>query len=415
MKQKNLILVAVAVGCGLVAAFLTSQIGAKPSQVDQVEIPVAAKDLPVGTKLNKDEIDALVVFKKFNKDALPASYASTKEEMADKRLVRTIRQGEPFNPSDLTTNTPISPPPGYNMVSFSSTPEKSVAGFAGPGSKVDMLCTVKSRKQNKVITFPLLLDMLVLAVDANTQYAREGAFHNLSSVSLAVTSKQATLLQQAISRGADLRLVLRNPDKPADWGKVYSDEEIAAILADEDEHTEGGKGGDRVTVKLPVPTEDLGAGTQLTPEVLDTKFKTIEITPPAPQQFVLDLKEHAGRYLLKDLAADQFIPRSSLGEKLQPKPAPETGSVTEKTGPTDPAKPTTPDPVVPVKERVYWDATVQSSTGVRKYRYEKLDSGEYRYLGEVKEDGSVKPSKLPNQVTPEKPAPGSKSESNGRV
>jgi Flp pilus assembly protein CpaB len=413
MKQKNLILVAVAVGCGLVAAFLTSQIGAKTSTVDQVEIPVAAKDLPVGTKLSKEEIDQLVVFKKFTKDALPPAYASTKEEMADKRLVRTIRQGEAFNPADLTINAPISPPPGYNMVSFSSTPEKSVAGFAGPGSKVDMLCTIKSQKQhNKTITFPLLLDMLVLAVDANTQYAKEGAFHNLSSVSLAVTSKQATLLHQAISRGADLRLVLRNADKPADWGKVYSEEEIMAILADEDDHTDGGRAGGKEMVKLPVPTEDLGAGTQLTPEVLSSKFKLIEVAPPAPPQFVFDLKEHAGRYLLKDLAADQFVPRSALGEKQQPKAEPQLGSI-EKSAPSDPTKPV--DPVVPVKERVFWDATVQTSTGVKKYRYEKLENNEYRYLGEVKEDGSVKPTKpLPNHVTPEK-APESKPESNGRA
>ena len=37
MKQKNLILMVVAVGCGLVAAFLTTQINAKP-KVEKVEV-----------------------------------------------------------------------------------------------------------------------------------------------------------------------------------------------------------------------------------------------------------------------------------------------------------------------------------------------------------------------------------------
>ena len=54
MKQKNLILMVVAVGCGLVAAFLTTQINAKP-KVEKVEVLVAAKDLPVGTMFTKED------------------------------------------------------------------------------------------------------------------------------------------------------------------------------------------------------------------------------------------------------------------------------------------------------------------------------------------------------------------------
>jgi pilus assembly protein CpaB len=417
MKQKNLVLIAVAVGCGLVAAFLTSQIGAKPSQVEQVEIPVAAKELPIGTKLHKDDLDKLITFKKFNKDALPASYTATKEEMADKRLIRTIRAGEAFNPADLTTNAAISPPPGYNMMTFSATPEKGVAGFAGPGSRVDILCSVKMRKQNnKTVVFPLLIDMLVLAIDAHAQYVKDGAFPNLSMVSLAVNNKQASLLHMAINRGADLRLILRNHDQPADWGPVPTEEEIKAILSDEDELVgDGTRGSEKDTVKLPVPVEDLVAGTQLTPEVIEKKFKLLELAPPAPQQFVLDLKEHAGRFLLKDLTADQFVPRTALGEKPQPKPAPNPDL-----GPTEKYQPTEPDPkrgqdTTPVKEPVYWDTTVQTANGWKRYRYEKLDSGEYRYLGEVKEDGTVNPAR-PDQGRPsEQPAPNQKSESGGRV
>ena len=57
MKQKNMILIAVAVGCGLVAAFLTTQMSAKTPKDEGVEIPVAAKELSVGTKLNKDSLE----------------------------------------------------------------------------------------------------------------------------------------------------------------------------------------------------------------------------------------------------------------------------------------------------------------------------------------------------------------------
>jgi hypothetical protein len=321
--------------------------------------------------------------------------------MADKRLVRTIRAGEPFDPKDLTLNAPVTPPAGYNMMSYPTTPEKAAAGFAGPGSRVDILCTIRAKKTGKVEVFPLLLDMLVLAIDANVQGAATGAHVGVSMVSLAVKSDQASLLHKAIGRGADLRLVLRNPENPAKWDNIKTMEEIDAILSDEQDGSggTGGDGGNRTTtVKLPVPIEDLAAGTELTPEVIEKKFKLMEISPPAPIQFALDLKEHSGRYLLKDLAADQFVPRSALGEKnQQPKPGPDLSQApTEKGAPNDPAK-----PKVEEKKPVYWDATIQTANGHKKYRYQVID-GDYRYLGEVKEDGSVtKPAKSPNVVTPQ--------------
>ena len=86
MRQKNLMLVAVAVGCGLVAAFLTSQMSAGPAPVvETVEIPVASKDLPVGTMLKRSDLKGLVTYKKFPKENLPAAFAATEDELSDIR------------------------------------------------------------------------------------------------------------------------------------------------------------------------------------------------------------------------------------------------------------------------------------------------------------------------------------------
>ena len=68
MKQKNLILLVVAVGCGLLAAFLTTQMSAKAPTAEQSEMLVAAKELPVGTKIEKDKIAELI--KKINQQAI---------------------------------------------------------------------------------------------------------------------------------------------------------------------------------------------------------------------------------------------------------------------------------------------------------------------------------------------------------
>lgn len=420
MKQKNLILVAVAVGCGLVAAFLTSQMRGETKKVDDsIEVPVAARDLPVGMKIGKDELKQVVAYKKFSKESLPAVYAATEEELAEKRLIRTVRAGEPFNPQDLTTNAPISPPPGFNMITFPATAPEAVAGFAGPGSRVDVIASVQMRSQNnRGIVFPLFVDMLILAIDTNSQFAKDGAFSSLSMVSLAVTNKQAMMLQGALSRGAQMRLVLRNHDKPPVWDKIPTEEEVWEILADDPEKAK--KKAEEVkepetpkvvTVKLPVPTEDLPAGTQLTAELIEQKFKMIDFTPPAPANVIQDLREHTGRYLLNPLGANQFVPKTFVGDKVQEKEKPVPAQPTPA-----PAPAPKPKEVEKTNEKppVYYDATIQTSTGVKKYRYQKLDNGDYKFLGEIPLDNSPdKPAAEDQKTDPDaKPAPKADPEQN---
>src|SRR3954468_3521706 len=118
MKQKNLVLMVVAVGCGLVAAFLTSQMSARSAAVEQVEVIVAAKDLPVGTLLSKEELKTAVKTKKVPKDGLPPAFVTALNALADKRLSRAVRTEETFNPADLSKGGVITLPPGMDMISL---------------------------------------------------------------------------------------------------------------------------------------------------------------------------------------------------------------------------------------------------------------------------------------------------------
>jgi len=425
MKQKNMILIAVAVGCGLVAAILTSQMSARPKVSDEVEIPVAAKDLSVGTKLNKDDIQKYIEYKKYPKDALPEKYTATPEDLGDKRLTRAVRKGEVFNPADLTTNVVITPPPGFNVMTFPTSAPEAVAGFAIPGSRVDVIAAVKTRKRKDQaeIIFPLFIDMLVLAIDQNPGGPQNtGAFASLSMVSMAVTPNQALLLQGAISRGASLRMGLRNTEKAPTWPYIPTEKEIWAIFADQPSSASGSGDGqleespeESKKGKMHVAVENLPAGTQLTAEVIDTKFKLVDFTPPAPSNAVLNLREHTGRYLQKDLAANQFVPMNYLADKeyvLPTPPKPETpepkGAPQANEGPSSKAapnnlpKPNT-GPKVEPKKPVYYDATIQTANGVTRYRYQKLENGDYKFLGILKEDGTVAPA--PGSAQPEsKPA-----------
>ena len=425
MKQKNMILIGVALGFGVMAMVLFNNMNAKeqPVVVQEVELPVAVKDVPINTKLIKDEMSLYVTKKTFARDRLPpGDYATTDEDLIDKRVTRTVRAGELFSKPELSTKPLVEIPPGKNMMAIAIDRVKIVGGFALPGSKVDVIATVRLNKLNKSITFPLFRDMLILAVDVNVNPPPgQTAQQTAGDVSLAVTADEALMLHQAIGRGADIRLLLlgQNGKKEdqSTYEKTYTKDEILQILDD----TYGDKKPEAETkdepkfetVELPVPKEDLPAGTELTEELINTKFTVLPIKPPAPGNVLKDIREHTGRFLVKDLVANQFVPRTYIADAMpkKPEPAPTPAPTTVVAEAPKPA-PAVEEPKVPP---VYWDVTVQTVTGVKKFRYQKMDDGSYRYKGEVQLDnhddkaaGDDAKKKKKSEAEPAKPDDGAK-------
>lgn len=414
MKQKNMILVAVAVGCGLVAAVLTSQMSAGTKKTDGVLIPVAMKDIPVGTPLNGAKIEEFVEYKEFPKEMVPASFVANSDDLKDKRLTRNLRKGEAFNPADVTKSVALTPPEGYDMMAIECTLVEGVAGFVQPGARVNVLAVIPSkRNQGYATVVPFLLDMLVLAVDNQSQIVEGAAtVPTLSSVSLAVTPEHALLLAGAKQRNCSMRLVLRNPVKPTVHEKIWTHKELWALLADqppEEKPTEEApKPKDEDKIKLAVAREDLPAGLQLTKEVIDEKFEMVEFTKPAPAQGIENIRDYTGKYLTSPLAARQYVPKSFLGDdpakKTPKKPAPE-GDETPKESPKTPEAPKKVE-VPPV----YHDVTIQTPNGIKKIRYQVMPNGTYKYLGEVPLVEADKTEAEAPKTEP-KPKPESKNES----
>ena len=399
MKQKNMVLVAVAVVCGLIAAFLTMQMGAKgkTQELETVMVPVAAGDLPVGTKLKADELEKYVVLKAMPKEAVPQVYVEQQDFLKDKRVTRTVRAGEPFNPNDVTTNGFLNPPEGHSVMSAPMTTVEAASGFIGPGAHVDIIASVLLKKSQKWMVFPLFLDMLVLAVnsDASPSQTPSGATLNVGMVSLAVTAEQQLLLQGAISRGATMRMGLRHPDKPA-MHKVLKADEIWAILSDKIEEEKEPVAPSMPVVemvKVKVPMVDLAAGTAITEELIAKSFKDAEFPLSlVPASAVKELKSYAtnGDYLLKDIPANYFVPKTYLGAKpkepVEPKMAkvgPNDSGATSKEGePEEKAKPVPPKPT-------YVEVTIQTAKGLVRHRYQKMPNGEHKYVGVVKGDSET--------------------------
>jgi Flp pilus assembly protein CpaB len=411
MKQKNVILMVVAVGCGLVAAFLTTQINAKP-KTEMVEVWVAAADMPVGTLLSKADLPKQIVKKPLPKEGLPPNIVIDENELVDKRLSTSLLAGEPFVVSKLSKTGVIILPPGKDMVALQMSVANSAAGFVGPGSKVDVLATL--RLGNTIKALPLLVDMHVLAIDTHTSYdTKNGAFPNMSMVSFAVTQEQALLLALAKQRGCHLELLLRHPNKPLDLN--YDIKKVKRMLEDTMNPTlinvTAGKDeevpNDRTTsspelpvkpvtpmnaeapppmkidsIKVLVATESIAPNTEITKDLIAQKFKEIELPKQLSNDALGDLSAFEGQFLKSMVGKGQWVTPGMIGAPA-PKPAPQDEFTAPKPGPVEapeslPAEPSKPDAKPVVADKKIRDVSVHTASGTLVYRFEEVRAGEWK-------------------------------------
>jgi Flp pilus assembly protein CpaB len=404
MKQKNLILMVVAVGCGLVAAFLTSQMSAKPKgqDVQLSEVLVASKELPPGTRFTKDSLKDQVKRKKYKPEEVPERAVIAEEQLIDKQLTKTLRADDYVSEADLGTYRPIELPAGKDLITIRLAVDK-VTPFVKPGSRIDLIGTGVTRQQ-RVVGAMILPNVLVMAVDIETKAGGAGEHGkiNIQLTSLALNTEEALLVRMCETANVQLSYILRSDDDAGrgDANKGWSRDKVMKWLesqnstsgfAGEGPNAEGGAtpqpAQGQQMVKLPVPTEDLPAGTEITVDLIKAKFKEIDFVAPAPDNAVTKISEFIGKYIVEKVFANQFVPKSCVGDKrTEPKAEPKV----------EPKPEGKPEPKAePKKEEVKkdtFDRTFTNASGTRVFRYERdEETGEWKLVGEVKEDGSVVP------------------------
>ncbi len=411
MKQKNLILMVVAVGCGLAAAFLTSRMSAKPAteQVPQKDVLVAAKDLNPPTKFTKEALKDLVKRKRMNAADVPDNAIETEEELIDMTLHRPVTANVFLQKTDVNKNEGLTPPIGKSGLMSVKLPLAQVTPFIKPTSRVNLLGTVTNQNNRKVGGRVLIPNMHVMAVDTNYVPA-PGAptgIMQVQVITLAVSNDEATLIRMAETANVTMSFVLigkaeEAANTPTEWN---IDEVIGWI---NDAVAGGGGNGEQkvpettptpvpapMFVKVPVATEDLPAGTELTDDVITQKFRMVDFVE-APTTAVIDLKASIGHFLAKEVSANQFLPKSAVSKTAPKKP--EEPKV--KAAPTDDAatpKPMTdlPNETKPapkeVKKKATLDKSITGPSGTKTFRYEQQDDKTWKLQGEVQPDGSVTP------------------------
>ena len=277
MKPKTLILMVVAVVCGLGASYMTSswlaarQVSAPTEEL--VPVLMAKVKVPGWTPIKEPE--KYFEVKMLAESAVSKSSLRSFDDVKDQRLNKPLDPERAAMQGDLLTkeqqSLADSLAPGMRAIAVKVNPESIAGGFVLQGARVDVVCTTRNSDPTAKI---FLQGMLVLAVDTQADRNSEQKFILGQTVTLAATPEEAARLSLAGTVG-ELRLL------PTGNGDTKRTANVVARLSDLDKPltpSDGTKDPETPTVTTPVTPMPV------LPEVVEpVKEPTPEPTPaPAP-------------------------------------------------------------------------------------------------------------------------------------
>ena len=208
MNRGNLlVLLASLVLAGLVAwigtAWVERRFGGEPAPPPMVDVIVAAKDIPIDTKIDASHVRIV----KMPPASAPAGHLSKTEQVIGKRLKEAVYAGDLVLTKRLLDDNAISIlsvtlTPGMRAVAVRVDDIIGVSGFILPGSRVDVIASGGGRGVRTVLE-----NIKVLSV--GQALTAEGGTLKAGSVTLEVDPRQAEILMEATESGS-VRLALRS-------------------------------------------------------------------------------------------------------------------------------------------------------------------------------------------------------------
>jgi pilus assembly protein CpaB len=243
MRPKSMILIVIALGCGLVASIGISQVmenRTKQSvalQVETEKIYVAMVDVPIGEPLSAQTVK----LEEWPKDKVPEGAIRKLEDVEGRRPRQPLYSGEPILSAKLIDAQNVGGaaeriPKGFRVVSVKVTMDSAASGLILPGDRVDVLVFLKRGDDiRETGTRTILRDVTVFAVNdrIDREVESDGSVINARTVSLLVKPAHVEKLMLAGELGK-LRLSLRRADDRSD------EVSIGATVSDLDETEKAG-------------------------------------------------------------------------------------------------------------------------------------------------------------------------------
>ncbi len=214
MNRTRLLMIGIlALALGTVVSLLVYKnlLGKGPSSEPGTDVIVAAEDIQVGARIEDPNIRVA----KFSPSGLPAGTFPRKSQVLGRGVIIPIAKGEFILPSKLApenagSGLPSLIPPGMRAVSVRVNEVVSVAGFVGPGTRVDVLLTGTPNGSSEPQTTTVLQNVAVIASGHTLERNASGEAQSTPVITLLTSPEDAERLTLAQSEGK-IQLSLRNP------------------------------------------------------------------------------------------------------------------------------------------------------------------------------------------------------------
>lgn len=240
MRTKSLVLLLLALGCGLIASIGISQViernraGSGPA-IEYEDIVVAGIDLKEGEKLKLTSIE----LKAFPKGTIPeGAYRTLEEANKNQNKLRSfIAKGEAILPNkfldpnfDETTRIPK----GMRVVAIQADAQSAAGNLLKPDDRVDVLLHVPAAQNQPAVVKTILRNIRIFSVNDNTRaVSKDGDVaqeKNTRYVTLLVTTDQQGVVMLAQNQG-QIKLSLRHPDDKEDEAEQSGLKNIGNVLS----------------------------------------------------------------------------------------------------------------------------------------------------------------------------------------
>ncbi len=224
MRAKSLVLLTLALGCGIVASVgITQVMSNRPTettvvQAETEQIFVAMKDVPMGDPISAQAVKV----EEWPKDKIPKGALTKLEDVENRRPKSRIYAGSPILENQLLGKGAIDQgasdviPKGSRVVAVKVDSVSGSASLIRPGDRVDVLVYVNqsaTHGASRTLTKTILQDIKVFAVNEMWDAATASGEKSITAktISLLVTPTQAEKITLASEMG-QIRLVMRSPD-----------------------------------------------------------------------------------------------------------------------------------------------------------------------------------------------------------
>lgn len=217
MRNRMLIAGAIAIAVGLAASSFVynqmRQVTTAAKLPETGKVVVAAVEIPLGTRLEANHLREI----SWPGGEPVAGMFTRAEDCVGRALITPVVQNEPIldgklAPKEAGAGLPATIPEGQRALSVAVNEVVAVAGFALPGTMVDVLVTgsMEGRGGNsQTITRTILENVRVLAAGQKIEQDKDGKPQTVPVITLLVTPDEANKLAMASTEGR-IQLTLRN-------------------------------------------------------------------------------------------------------------------------------------------------------------------------------------------------------------